>query len=333
MAKVIEHHVYAIWGGPMGGKSTLAVNMATVLANSGKMTCLVSANDHGELQAFYGTSISKNKGLYAAMSGGRNVREFLIEAMPNLCILEPDTGGDSLDISAITKAQVDKIIDDLSDQFNYVIVDCTNHKDSAFTGFGLAKADKVVVCIPHRVSAATWHIANRQMLNALASKTLYVDCDTREDGCDIEQLLVSIDLPECPVRIAYTPTAYLRENTSKPIVLGSNKYEKRYKKDILKILQLLLELETDEEHETKKNQQKRGLFQRREKPSQKTPAYDDDDNGTEEESINHTPISFGHVKAREGDGLTGKKMSMRQERKAEEEAMRRALKEREHGNF
>lgn len=333
MAKIVEKHVYAIWGGPMGGKTTLAVNIATVLANSGKMTCLVSANDHGELQAFFGTSISKNKGLYAAMSGGRNVREFLIEAMPNLCILEPDTGGDSFDISTITKAQVDKIIDDLSDQFNYVIIDCTNHKDSAFTGFGLAKADKVVVCIPHRVSAATWHIANRQMLNALAVKTLFVDCDTREDGCDMEQLLASINLPECLVRVAYTPSAYLRENTSKPIVLGSNKHEKRYKKSILKILQLLLEVESEEEQEAKKNRQKHGLFQKKEKPAPKVPVYDEDDAGEAEESISHSPIGLGHVKAREADGLTGKKMTARQERKAEEDAMRRALEERDHGNF
>lgn len=53
---------------------------------------------------------------------------------------------------------------------------------------GLAESDKVIVAIPHRVSAATWHIANTQMLEAVAGKTIYVDVNTREGGCDMDQL-------------------------------------------------------------------------------------------------------------------------------------------------
>lgn len=47
-----DKHLFAIWGPPGGGKTTLAANLAVVLADSGYMTCLVSASDHGELQAF-----------------------------------------------------------------------------------------------------------------------------------------------------------------------------------------------------------------------------------------------------------------------------------------
>lgn len=63
-----------------------------------------------------------------------------------------------------------------------------SHKESTFTGVGLAESDKVIVAIPHRVSAATWHIANTQMLEAVAGKTIYVDVNTREGGCDMDQL-------------------------------------------------------------------------------------------------------------------------------------------------
>jgi len=243
---VNDKHVFAIWGAPGGGKTTLAVNMAVLLADSGYMTCLVSGTDHGELQAFFGTAIPKGKGLYAAISNGRNVRESLTEARSNLCLLELDTGGDYFDIADIGTQQVTQMLGDLRDQFTYVIIDCTNHKEAAFTGLGLAEADKVLVCIPHRVSAATWHIANRQMLEAIAPKAIYVDVDNRAGGCNMEQLLHSIDLEECDIKIGCVESAYLCENTSRPIVLQSGKAEKKYKQTVLELVKYILEVEQEE---------------------------------------------------------------------------------------
>lgn len=296
-------HVFAIWGGPGGGKTTLAVNMATVLADSGYMTCLVSGTDHGELQAFFGTAIPKGKGLYAAISNGRNVRESLTEARPNLFLLELDTGGDSFDIANITAGQVQHMLTDLRDQFTYVIIDCTNHKESTFTGMGLAEADKCIICIPHRVSAATWHISNSQILEPIAEKTLYVDVDTREGGCNMSQLLTSIDLPECDLKVPCVDTAYLCENTSNPIVLMSGKQERKYKKAVLNIVQYILEVDKEERAEQARAQQ----------------AYNE---GNTAPAPKKKKFSFHPT-----DGIKKKKMSKRAIRKAEEEAIRKAQQE------
>lgn len=252
-----DKHLFAIWGPPSGGKTTLAANLAVVLADSGYMTCLVSASDHGELQAFYGTAIPKGKGLYAAYSSGRNVREALTQARPNLCLLELDTGGDAYDIANITTEQISNMIQDLRDQFTYVIIDCTSYKESAFTGIGLVEADKVVICIPHRVSAATWHIANHQMLDAIQSKTFYVDCNTREGGCEMAQLLDVIGLPECDVKLGLVDDAYRWENEGKPVVLHTGKRERLYKKAVLKLIQALLNIESEERTTKKKNRRDR----------------------------------------------------------------------------
>lgn len=252
-----DKHLFAIWGPPSGGKTTLAANLAVVLADSGYMTCLVSASDHGELQAFYGTAIPKGKGLYAAYSSGRNVREALTQARPNLCLLELDTGGDAYDIANITTEQISSMIQDLRDQFTYVIIDCTSYKESAFTGIGLVEADKVVICIPHRVSAATWHIANHQMLDAIQSKAFYVDCNTREGGCEMAQLLDVIGLPECDVKLGLVDDAYRWENEGKPIVLHTGKRERLYKKAVLKLIQALLNIESEERTTKKKNRRDR----------------------------------------------------------------------------
>ena len=269
MSRLDEKHVFAVWGAPNGGKSTVAVNMATVLADSGFMTCLVSAADHGELQAFFQAAIPRNKGLYAAISNGRNVREALTEARPNLCLLELDTGGDTYEVANISPDQVNRIITELRDQFSYVIIDCTNYKDAIFTGLGLVEADKVVVCIPHRVSAATWHIANEQMLDAVMAKTVYVDANIHEGGADMEQLLESIGLQECPIKINRVRSAFYCENTGNVIVLQGGREERKYKKAIMDLIQMLLSLEEETKRAIKKDSRvkeeeerpsRRGLF-------------------------------------------------------------------------
>lgn len=311
-----DKHMFAIWGAPGGGKTTMAVNMAVLLADSGYMTCLVSGTDHGELQAFFGTAIPKGKGLYAAISNGRNVRESLTEARPNLCILELDTGGDSFDVADITTEQVTHMLADLRDQFSYVIVDCTSHKESTFTGMGLAESDKVIVCIPHRVSAATWHIANSQMLEAIAPKTFYVDVNTREGGCNMDQLLAGIDLPECDIKLGCVDSAYLCENISKPIVLQGGKAEKKYKKALLDLVKYIIDVEEDEKAARKRNKRlKRGNAD----PVQTAATPADGDEAKKG--------LFGRVKKRPQDGLDIKKPSKRQQKKMETEAMRRAKAE------
>lgn len=294
----IDRRTFAIWGSPNSGKTTLAVNMAVVLADSGYMTCLVSASDHGELQSFFGVSIPKNKGLYAAISSGRNVREALTLARPNLCILELDTGGDAYDMANITPTQVQNMLEELSDQFSFVIIDCTNYKESVFTGLGLVAANKVIVCIPHRATAATWHIANKQMLDALEPKSFYVDANTREGGCDMDQLLATIDLPECDVKLGCVDSAYRCENCSSPIVLQRGSAEKKYKKAVLSLIQTILEIESNERAQAKRNKR------------------------LKREGVE--PEKKKGLKPVRGEGVRKKKLSKRAQRKAEEEAMRRA---------
>ena len=175
----------------------------------------------------------------------------------SLCLLELDTGGDAYEVANISPEQVTHMISDLRDQFTYVIIDCTNYKESVFTGLGLVEADTVMVCIPHRASAATWHIANEQMLEAIGSKTIYVDCDTRLGGCSMERLLASIELPECPVKVHYVDSAYFCENTNRLIVLQGGKQERAYKKSVMQLIGMIISLEGEDKAKAKKAKEKR----------------------------------------------------------------------------
>lgn len=313
-------HMFAIWGAPSGGKTTLAVNMAVLLADSGYMTCLVSCADHGELQTFLSVAVQEGKGLQAALKSGKNVREALTEARPNLCLLELDTGGDYYEagVAGLTVDMVNKIFGELRDQFSYIIVDCTNYKESALTGLGLGEADKVIVCIPHRGSAATWHFANQQIMESIASKTFYVDMDTREGGCNMEQLLATIDLPECDIKIPCVDSAYYYENTGEPIVLKRGGREKKYKRAVLDLVQFILEVENDERTARKR-------AKRMKMPMENAPAP----TPSGEEGEPKKKGIFGTVKKRPTDGIQKKPMSKRQMKKAEEAAMKRAKQEAE----
>lgn len=312
-------HVFAIWGSPAGGKSTLAVNMAVILADSGYMTCLVSAADHGELQTFLGTAIPQNKGLNAALSNGRHVRESLTEARPNLFILEPSTGGDAYDIANLRTEQIDRIISDLRDHFAYIIIDCMYYKESVFTGLGLAAADKVVVCMPYRANAAIWYTANMKMQENIANKTMLVLCDTREGGCQEGQLLGSIGVSNVAVKLPLVPSAYMCENIARPIVLNNGKCERRYKEAVLKLVRALLEVEQRERANNGQGMaqpKKRGLFGRKQ-PAEQTarrPAPEMARRQPETNAARRMPT----------ENLRMTEMSRREQRKAEEAAMRRA---------
>ena len=242
-SSLLPHHVIAVWGSQSSGKTTLAANLAVLLSDAGFMTCLVSANDHGELQTFFGVCIPKGKGMHAALTNGRNVRESLIEVRHNLCVLEAEAEGDAYDLNmvGIPEDDVKTILESLRDQFAYVIIDCTPYKENIINGAGIVQADKVVVCIPHRASAVMWHIANRQFLDAVADKTIYVDVENSRGGCNMDKLLEGIHAPERILRVPYVDNAFNYENRNRTIVSQSGKSEGKYKNQLLKLMNAIID--------------------------------------------------------------------------------------------
>ena len=306
-----NRHVWAVWGSNGAGKTTLAANIATLLADSGYLTCLLSGSDHGELQGFFGIAIQEGKGLGAAINSSHNVRSTLTEARPNLFLLEMNTGGDSFDIADMTIVQVRQLLSDLRDQFPFVIIDCTPNNKDALTGIGVGEADKVIACIPHRATAANWYIGNSQFFDSIGEKTIYIDNNTREGGCSMEQLLAGINLPECEIKLPCVDSAYLCENQSRPIVLQRGRAERKYKNGLLELIQFILDTEDGERAARKRaRREKMGI--------------------PEQEGVSGAPVKkkglFGGLGQKDDKP---KKMSKKDMKRAEEAAMKRAQAERE----
>ncbi len=61
--------IYAIWGAPQTGKTTLAVNLAYAVSRGDQSVCLISPVAYSELSAFLGVKIPEENSLGAALRG------------------------------------------------------------------------------------------------------------------------------------------------------------------------------------------------------------------------------------------------------------------------
>lgn len=290
-----KKYVFAIWGPPSAGKSTLAVNMATFLAESNQLVCLISAAEFGELQNFFGVAIEANKGLRAAINSGRHPREALKEVRPNLFLLEMSTGADSYQQGNISFETAQKVLLELRDQFSFVIIDCTSYKESVFTGASLSVADKVATVMPHRASAANWYHANIPMFQAIAKKTIFVESNNRLAGCRFDIIMNAIEQDECDFLLDYVENAYSYENGSTPIVTQSGRAERKYKKTVVDLTRFLMNLDEVKDNSPKAG--KKSFFKGKAKDEHGSKLFQDD-----------------ALKK-------GKGMSKRQQRKAEQKAI------------
>ena len=246
------HIICAVWGPPGGGKTTLSANLATLLADAGYMTCLVSASDFGEIQYFFGATIPKEKSVFSVLNNGRNVREALVEVRPNLCILDQAANGDAYEMNGISDTQVTRMTWDLRDRFSFVIIDCTNYKEAVFTSMGLVHADRVLMCIPHHSPASAWHAAHEEMIDAIRDKITYIDCETMIGGCDKEQIQENCRLERFAHSIPFVSTAFACENRGRLILTRTGKEEKRYKNKIVEIGYDLLGISVKDKKKKKK---------------------------------------------------------------------------------
>ena len=104
------------------------------------------------------------------------------------------------------------------------------------------------------------------MIDAVAHKIIYVDANTREGGCDMDQLLSSMGLPDCDFKLGCVDAAYLCENTGRPIVTTSGRAEKKYRAAVLRLVKSILEKEKDKRRkdepgdENEPPKKKKGFF-------------------------------------------------------------------------
>lgn len=159
--RAMSGKVYAVWGGNNSGKTTFAVNLACALSKRDVLVGLVSSNlVFGELQIFFGQSVSPDKGLFQALhEDNPNIGEKFVEygESKNLFFLSVPTHYTGLLCDAVTLEEVERMINAAALVFDILLVDGTAEVNNPVSGVGLWLADTIFTLHKPSIAAQMWH--------------------------------------------------------------------------------------------------------------------------------------------------------------------------------
>ncbi|MEM5768809.1 MAG: AAA family ATPase, partial [Bacillota bacterium] len=208
--------IYAIWGPPQSGKTTLAVNLAYAVSRGDKSVCLISPETFSELSAFLGVKIPKEESLYAALRGSAGIRQTVFKADELLFLLAAPVTAEAFD-DDYSDQQVKSLLELARITFDTVIVDCPSEPNNLFAAWSLNRSEKVLLTLGGHPSSVLWHGANQKALHAISEKTVYIGSEVVSDfdyGAMYELLSSSPG-----VRFPYVREAPLLQNAGR-LLLG-----------------------------------------------------------------------------------------------------------------
>ncbi|KJR44810.1 hypothetical protein UF75_4804 [Desulfosporosinus sp. I2] len=172
--------IVSVWGGGNSGKSTLAVNLACALSSHDRLVGLVSSNlVYGNLQIFFGQSISPEKGLFQVLHEdnpniGEKFSEY--EESKNLFFLSAPTHYTGLLCDTVTLQSVERMISAASLVFDILIIDGAGELANPVSGTGLWMAERIVTLHKPSIAAQMWHQGVEDFVRELhiAGKQIHV---------------------------------------------------------------------------------------------------------------------------------------------------------------
>jgi len=168
--------IYAIWGPPQSGKTTLVVNLAYAVSRGDKSVCLISPLTYSELSAVLGVKIPKKQSLNAALLGVAGIRQTVYKAGDLLFLLAAPVTADVFD-DDYSDEQVKSLLELTRMTFDMVIVDCPSQPNNLFAAWSLNRADKVLLVLGGHPSDILWHGANKKALHTLSDKIVLIDSE------------------------------------------------------------------------------------------------------------------------------------------------------------
>ena len=230
--------VYAVWGPPHSGKTTLAIDMAFSFSQRGRSVLLISTELFSELSAALNVQIKKEKSLAAITEGNVSVKQVVQQVDNLLFVLAVPYDNDTFD-GDISSNTAKELMEQAKMLFDVVIVDCQSSACSIIVAWALHQADQIVMLTGACSSAALWDLSFKRAIRTGSGKLLYV-CSQIASDFDYRALCGCIHAAPA-VWLPYYPDAQMTRETRRSLYGSNSKVGKDYAQKIDAICELLKE--------------------------------------------------------------------------------------------
>lgn len=221
--------IFAVWGPPRSGKTTVAIDLAFALSRGGSSTLLLSCECYSELSARLNTRIEPEKSL-AAVCGGRAPLKQLVHTVDELLyVLAVPFDCDAFD-ETLSEVTAKSLLTEAERLFDAVIIDCPSHTGSALAAWGLSRAERVLLLSGSQSCAVMWHNAFRRALDALSDRVLAASVEINE-AFDHRTLHTLLRLAP-RFRLPHYPDAEMLQLVRRTLYQSSGRHGKAYTKAI-----------------------------------------------------------------------------------------------------
>ena len=228
--------IYAVWGPPQSGKTTLAIDIAYALSMHGQSVCLVSPERYSELSARMRIRIETDKSLAAVNILKESIKHIVYPADELLYVLaapfESDAFGED-----VSSDNARKLMEEAESIFDVVIVDCSAHCESSIAAWAMSMADTILLLSGGSPGAAIWYGAFHRAIDAVKDRLIPI-CVEVTDDFDYHSLfgLTGIQ-PETSV--PFYPDAAIEQNGHKTLYGQGGKLGRKYTSGINDVCYLL----------------------------------------------------------------------------------------------
>ena len=178
--------IYAVWGPPHSGKTTLAIDIAYALSQKGQSVCFISPELYSELSARMKINITKQKSLTMAYKTKESLKQVVFRADELLYVLAVPRYNDAFGEDTSSDA-AKTILYQANTLFDVVLVDCPSYAGSVLAAWALNRAEKVLLLTGSQVSSSLWYNAYRRAVETVTGRTVSI-CIEVNDSFDYPAL-------------------------------------------------------------------------------------------------------------------------------------------------
>jgi len=236
--------IYAVWGPPQSGKTTVAIDLAFALSMEGQSVCLISPEPYSELSARLNIQIVDEKSLCAAYKKKESIRQIVHTADDLLFVLAVPHDYDAF-ADEVPEEYAKALVDQTSKLFDVVIVDCPSHSGCVLGAWALSAAERVLLLTGGTTASALWAKAFKRAIDELEGRAIHI-CSQVTENFDYRTLHTILDITP-DIWLPYIPNATILQLVKRTLYESGGRNGRQYTKHIEDLCDLLMGEEEDPE--------------------------------------------------------------------------------------